>query len=237
MRKRLITLIAVAGLVAAWAVPASAEDQATTGSYTVTITNLAVSQPISPPVVVTHHANASFFSVGASASAGITAIAENGDPSVAFDAFDGAPHVTGVVNVGQPLTRAGTTFDVFSDTVTIEIDATKSDVLSVAGMLICSNDGFAGGDSLVLPRRGSLTYYLNGYDAGTEINTEESEDIVDACSLLGPVVLDGDDNGNNNDGIDEDVAIALHGGIASTADLLDAHNWDDPVLMVTITRG
>lgn len=234
MRRRLITLFAAAGLVAAWAVPASASN---TSTFTVTITNLAATQPISPPVVVTHHVNASFVSLGAPASAGITAIAENGDPSVAVAALDGAAHITDVVNVGQPLTLAGTTFGDFSDTVTIEIEGTKSDVLSIAGMLICTNDGLAAGDDLTLPRRGSLTYYLNGYDAGTEVNTEESEDIVDACSLLGPVVLDGDDNGNNNDGIDEAGVVAPHGGVAGTADLLNAHNWTNPVLMVTITRG
>lgn len=235
MRKRLITLLAVAGLTAAWAVPASAEEP-NTSTFTVTITNLAESQPISPPVVATHHRIASFVEVGAPASAGVTAIAENGDPSVAFGALDGAAHVTDVVNVGQPLTRAGTTFDVFTDSVTFEIDGKKSDVLSLAGMLICTNDGIAAGDGLALPRRGTATYYLNGYDAGTELNTEESEDIVDACSLLGPVVLDGDDNGNNNDGIDEGGVVGLHGGIAGTADLLTDHNWDDPVLVVTVTR-
>ena len=113
----------------------------------------------------------------------------------------------------------------------------RDDVLSIAGMLICTNDGFAGGDGLELPRRGSVTYYLGAYDAGSEYNTEQSEDIVDACSLLGPVVLDGDDNGNNNDDINTSDAITPHAGIAGHADLLPAHNWDGPVLMVTITRG
>ncbi len=234
MRRRVATLLAIAGLVSAWAVPAGAEQPST---VTVTITNLADNQPISPPVVVTHHRNASFFEVGKSASAGLEAIAENGDPSVAFAAFDGAPHVTGVVNVGQPLTRAGTTFNGFTDSVTFEIAAQRSDVLSLAGMLICTNDGFSGGDDLAIPRRGTFTYFLNGYDAGTELNTEASADIVDACSLLGPVVLAGDDNGNSNDGIDENAPIAPHGGIAGAADLLLDHNWDDPVLMVSITRG
>ncbi len=234
--RRLLALLGAAVMVAAFAVPAAAEEQ-TPSTYEVTITNLAATQPISPPVVVTHHARNSFFRVGDAASAGIVAIAENGDPSVAFDAFYGAPHVTDVVNVGQPLTLAGTTFGDFSDSVTIEIGGMRDDVLSIAGMLICTNDGFAGGDGLELPRRGSVTYYLGAYDAGSEYNTEQSEDIVDACSLLGPVVLDGDDNGNNNDGIDTSDAIVPHGGIAGDADLLTAHNWSGPVLMVTITRG
>lgn len=235
--RRLLALLGAALMVAAFAVPAAAEDIETPSTYTVTITNLAATQPISPPVVATHHARNSFFSVGSHASDGIVAIAENGDPAVAFDALDGAAHVTDVVNVGQPLTLAGTTFGDFTDSVTFDIGGMRDDVLSLAGMLICTNDGFAGGDGLELPRRGSVTYYLGAYDAGSEYNTEASEDIVDACSLLGPVVLDGDDNGNNNDGIDTFDAISPHAGITGDADLLTAHNWDGAVLMVTITRG
>ncbi len=234
--RRLLALLGAALMVAAFAVPAAADETPTPSTYEVTITNLAATQPISPPVVVTHHARNSFFRVGDVASDGIVAIAENGDPSVAFAAFDGARHVSDVVNVGQPLTLAGTTFGDFSDSVTIDIGGMRDDVLSLAGMLICTNDGFAGGDGLPLPRRGSVTYYLGAYDAGSEANTEASADIVDACSLLGPVVLDGDDNGNNNDGIDTFDVVTVHPGIVGDADLLPAHNWDGAVLMVTITR-
>ena len=234
MRRRFITLLAAAGMVAAFAVPAAAAGRV--GTFEVTITNLAATQPISPPVVATHAYGTHFFQRGAAASAGIVAIAENGDPSVAFDALDGAGFVTDVVNVGQPLTLAGTTLGDFSDSVTIQIDAAAGDVLSLAGMLICTNDGFAGGDSLALPRRGAATYYLGAYDAGSERNTELSADIVDACSALGPVVLNGDDNGNNNDGINTHGKVRPHRGIAGTGDLLLAHNWTEPVVMVTITR-
>lgn len=237
MRTRLLTLLAAAGMVAAFAVPAVADDGSQTGTFEVTIMNLAATQPISPPVVVSHDYGTHFFQRGAAASPGIVAIAEDGDPSVAVGALSGAPFVTDVVNVGQPLTLAGTTFGDFTDSVTIQIEAQRDDVISVAGMLICTNDGFAGGDSLALPRSGRpATYYLNAYDAGSEYNTEMSEDIVDACSLLGPVVLDGDDNGNSNAGIDTFRRILPHRGIAGTGDTLLAHNWDGPVVMVTISR-
>ncbi len=40
-------------------------------------------------------------------------------------------------------------------------------------MLLPSNDGFVGLDSLTLPTGpGKYVYYLNGYDAGTEANNE-----------------------------------------------------------------
>lgn len=233
MGRRLTILAAAAFMVAAFATPASAGHVAT---YEVTIINLAASQPISPPVVVTHSSDASFFRVGSAASAGIVAIAENGDPSVAVADLSGADGITDVVNVGQPLTLAGTTFGDFTDSVTVEISAVRGNVLSLAGMLICTNDGFAGVNGVALPRRGSATYYASGYDAGSEHNTELSADIVDACSLLGPVALNGDDNGNNNDGIDTFRRILPHRGIAGVGDLLLDHSWDDPVLEITITR-
>ena len=45
--------------------------------------------------------------------------------------------------------------------------------LSIVAMLLPTNDGFVGLDALQIPRwRGTYTYYLNGYDAGTEANDE-----------------------------------------------------------------
>lgn len=207
-------------------------------TYEVTITNLAETQPISPPVAVTHRRAVRLFKAGNAASAGIEAIAENGDQSVAVGALSGARKVTDVVDLGAPLTPAGVLIGDFSDSITFEIDAHRRDRLSLAGMLICTNDGFIGADSIKLPKSGSgtVTHYLGAYDAGTELNTELSADIVDPCSLLGPVELAGDPNGNNNESVDTDGSIETHPGVfGSSGDLLAAHNWDDPVAMIQIT--
>ena len=66
-----------------------------TASYTydVTITNLTTGQPMSPAIVVTHGPRLSLYKVGGVASAGIQAIAESGDPSVAYGMLNGAPGV------------------------------------------------------------------------------------------------------------------------------------------------
>lgn len=231
MRLRMIAIMAALALMVA-AVPAAANGGGLT-TYEVTITNLAATQPISPPVVVTHERSVSFWKSGQAASDGIIAIAEDGDPSVAVAALEGVAGVTDVVNVGQPLTTAGTVFGDFTDTVTITIEGYPGDRISLAGMLICSNDGFAGLDSLKLPRS-QRTVEARGYDAGSEINTERSEDIVDACTDLGPVALDGDPNGNENDAVDADGVITRHRGIVGESDLLEAHNWGRSVLSVSI---
>lgn len=204
-------------------------------NYKVTLQNLLPTQPLSPPVVATHKPQVSLYSVGAAASPAIEAIAENGDQSHAVALLSGLHKVTDVVDVGAPLTPAGTTVADFTDTAEFYISGRRHDQISVASMLICTNDGIVAADRLALPRHGSVTYYLFGYDAGTEANTELSEDIVDPCSALGPVVLDGDPDGNSN-AADTDGVIAPHPGVAGSGDLLNAHDWDGPVLKLTISR-
>lgn len=234
MRFRTSIALAAALAVLSTALPAvAAEDGLVT--YEVTITNRAATQPISPPIVVTHSNQVRFWQRGHAASEGVIAIAENGDPSIAEAALQGLEGVTDVVNVGQPLTTAGTTVGDFSDSVTFTITARHGDRLSLAGMLICTNDGFVGLDSVRLPRQGERTSLAGAYDAGSEINTERSEDIVDACSALGPVVLDGDDNGNENEAVDAEGIITPHRGIVGESDLLDAHNWPRRPVQVTVT--
>ena len=237
MRSRLIVAVALMSVLALAAPAAADGDDGSSAlrTYEVTLTNKASNQPISPPVVVTHDRDFEFWDKGSTASAGIVAIAEDGDPGVAAAMLDGLEGVTDVVNVGQPLTRKGTTFGDFTDTVTITIQARSGDRLSFAGMLICSNDGFTGIDSLRLPNNNrARVAYAHGYDAGSEINSERSEDIVDACSLLGPVLLDGDDNGNENESVDADGVITRHRGIVGESDLMVGHNWRDGVVKVKV---
>ena len=237
MRSRLIVVLALLVLLAL-AAPAAADDDSQSHelrTYEVTLTNRAATQPISPPVLVTHDRDIRFWQKGVAASAGIIAIAEDGNPAVAVDMLDGVDGVTDVVNVGRPLTPRGTTLGDFTDSVTVTIHARPGDRLSFAGMLICTNDGFTGIDSLRLPNNSrTRVAFAGGYDAGSEINTERSEDIVDACSLLGPVVLDGDDNGNENALVDAAGVVTHHRGIVGESDLLSAHNWNRTILKVKV---
>lgn len=237
MRSRLIVTVALMAMLAL-AAPAVAEGDGSGAlrTYEVTLTNRAAGQPISPPVLVTHDRDIRFWHFGSQASEGIIAIAEDGNPDVAA-LLEGVPGITDVVNVGQPLTRRGTTVGDFTDSVTVTIQARPGDRLSFAGMLICTNDGFTGVDSLQLPNsRGAQVTYTAAYDAGSEINTERSEDIVDACSALGPVTLASDINGNENKNaaIDASGVVSRHRGIVGESDLLSAHNWDRGVVKVAV---
>ena len=208
--------------------------------YQVTLENKTDGQPFSPPVAATHRRNAinAMFEDGWLASPELEAIAEDGNQSLMVALLAQSRKITQVVDVGIPLTPQGTAVGDFSDTVTFDIYARPGDRISLAGMLICTNDGLVGLNSAKLPRYGSTHYWLNGYDAGTEDNTELSGDIVDACSALGPVTLNGDPNGNVNDAVDTwpHQAITHHPGVQGAGDLLAAHNWDGAVAKLTITR-
>lgn len=225
LRNRLMMALALMLLsIGLLAVPATAAPPERT--YEVTVSAVSFGQPLSPPVIATHRPGLALFDVAEQASDAIIAIAEDGNAAPAADALDGSPLVTDVI-VSAPIAPTGTTTTVPMSR-TVELTARPGDRLSVAGMLICTNDGFTGVDRLRLPRAGERTVYLGTYDAGSEENTEESIDIVDPCSALGPVVLDGDLNGNNNAGIDTFEPIAPHPGVdGAIGDLLPAHDWDE----------
>ena len=207
--------------------------------YRVTIQNLTSGQPFSPPVAATHRSSISMFEVGGLASTQLEAIAEDGNQIPMFDLLDGARGVGEAVDVGRPLTPNGVVIGSFTDSASFTIQAEPGMVLSLTTMLICTNDGFTGLNGAALPAEGSAVYLLNGYDAGTEDNTEASGDIVDPCSALGPAPLAGDPNGNDNAGVDTNpqAQIAHHPNITGGGDLSAAdHGWTDPVAKVTIVR-
>jgi hypothetical protein len=106
--------------------------------------------------------------------------------------------------------------------------------LSFASMLICTNDGFSGVNSLHLPDQVGETVKVNlaAYDAGTEANTERFADIVPPCK---PLIL-GASSGSINKHVPEFGEVALHPGITGVGDLNPAvFGWTNPVLRVEVT--
>ncbi len=232
-----LVLVAVLGLATTGS--AASAGGAPLRTYKVTLENLTDGQPFSPGVAATHRPSIHVFEVGEAASPGIEAIAEDGNETTAVNALNASSHVTDVFDLNHPLTPSGTVVGSFTDSVSFEIAARPGDRLSLATMLICTNDGFTGLDGARLPQHGSRTFFLNGYDAGTENNTEKSADIVDACSALGPVSLAGDPNGNQNAAVDTSPhgPIHHHPGILGGGDLTPGeHDWTNPVAKVTVER-
>ncbi len=211
-----------------------AEDQPrATRVYDVTLTNLTTGQPFSPGVLVTHRRSTAFFRVGSPASEGLRLIAEDGDERVAIAELTGRRGVFQVVDVNMPTGRVGGSLPT-SRTFRIEAGpgATR---LSLAVMLICTNDGFTGLAGVKLPRHFTpQTHVAAGYDAGTEANDERSPSIVDPCFAIGPT-MGGAADGNARTPTSGEVR--HHPGISGGADLdPGAHGWRDPVARITIQR-
>lgn len=233
-------LAAVVGLVFA-SLPASARAAQPVDTYEVTLTNLTGGQAFSPPVLVTHRGGVAIFEVGDAASDGIRQIAENGNNMVLLDKLSNTEGVFEVVEGAAPLVPASDPGGTgLVSTASYKITAARGDrFLSLATMLICTNDGFTGGDRLKLPRgmNEAVTYYADGYDAGTEINTEEFADLVPPCQILIGETGEDPGTGMSNPALFEGGVIRHHPGIQGTGDLLPClHNWSDPVLKIEIRR-
>ncbi len=119
--------------------------------------------------------------------------------------------------------------------MTFEISGTRNAQLSFASMLICTNDGFTGIDSVRLPAPGrTVSHSLGAYDAGSEINTEAWADLVPPCAQLTGF---GDQGGTgiSNPALAENGVVTHHSGIAGIADLVPAvHGWTEPVASIEI---
>jgi len=206
--------------------------EAATRSYDVTITNLTTGQPFSPGALATHTKQVAFFRVGDPASEGLRLIAEDGDESVAVAELTGQTGVFQVVDVNLPTGRVGGPLPT-SRTFRIEA-AANANRISLAVMLICTNDGFTGLDGVALPGGFKpVVYYAAGYDAGTEANDERSASIVDPCFAIGPTARPPDGNARPQTA----GVIEHHAGIQGGADLdPSAHGWQNPVARITIQR-
>lgn len=217
------------------ATPASAhgseDDDRPPAEYVIVFENLTGGQPLTPPNFAAHDDEVDIFSRGEEASAALQALAENGGSAV-LEAelkatIDDMGYGTSGVGGSAPVAPGhSVSFTVTSD----------ERYLSIAAMLVCTNDGFAGLDTKRLPRRigRTKTFRLKAYDAGTEINTEARPDLV-------PVPLcDGDfgpgGTGESNPLLAEEGEIRRHRTIRGIGDLGPEYDWRGRVAKVTVTR-
>jgi hypothetical protein len=241
MRHRLLALTFAASALVFLATVSSAAAEAPAATYEVTIDNLTAGQPLTPPVVATHRAATRMFTVGQPASFALKEIAENGNLAPMIAQLGADKHVSDSVAAAAPLVPAGLPGSaMFGDSVTLTVTASEgAKFLSFASMLICTNDGFTGVDSLRLPKDvgHSIVVRPAGYDAGTETNTEDFADIVPPCQALVGVSSGEPGAGTSNPALAEGGVIHHHPGIAGGADLIPAiHGWTDPVAEITVER-
>jgi hypothetical protein len=209
--------------------------------YRVTVTNLTDYQPFTPPAVAVHRPSVEVFSVGEAANEAVRQIAENGDLGPLAELAESTNAIRGVA-VGEgplvPRTDPGETDHPYFAELHVDADASAR-YLSFIGMLIATNDGFAGLDTVPLPSdvNSSHTYFAASYDAGTEENTERFADLVPPAQSLTGVDWEGEGTGESDPDLAEDGVITPHPGIRGVGDQdPERFGWDDPVAAVHVER-
>ena len=207
-------------------------------TYKVTISNLTAGQPFTPPVLISHNRKTGIFTLGDEASAEVQAIAENGNNGPLMNLASGDLHVRDVLTGMAPIVPANSPGSAMFDSSASFTISTYGNAryLSIISMLICTNDGFMGIDTVKLPSK-MRTVYAVSYDARTELNTETFEDMVPPCQGLISGVPPVGGTGMSNPDLAEGGSIIPHAGINGGADLSPAvHNWGDPVAKIVIER-
>ena len=195
------------------------------GMYMVQVTNLTNAQRFTQILAATHTGGARLFKPGTRATPELRALAEGGDTGPLTALVTGLPAAVREVGSTSGLLRRG-------GSVTFKISGGGGfDQLSLASMLIPTNDAFVALQT-TLPDPGERKVaYAYAYDAGTEKNDE-------LCSSIpGPFFREcGGPGGGAQVGNGEGVVI-VHSGIHGVGDLLPhLRDWRNPVARITIWK-
>jgi hypothetical protein len=193
------------------------------GDFQVTITNLTYSINFTPILVASQRRPVDIFEAGTPASDDLSAIAEGGDVGPLTTTLNHDHDVIDVQNSGG-LLRPG-------ESVTVIVSGDRgARYISVASMMLPTNDGFIGLDSAEVSRRGEAVFYSPGYDAGSEANDE-------LCSNIPGPTCDGAGPSPGSDNPGDENYVHIHRGIHGIGDLAaDRYDWRNPVARITVMR-
>lgn len=194
-------------------------------TYAVTITNITAGQVFTPVLVATHKSNVSFFELGQAPSSELADLAEGGATDGLMGLLDSHPeyvmdtNTSGLTEDGDPLINPG-------ESVTIYVLGSRAfNRLSLAGMLLPTNDSFVAIDSMALPNRHTAKLAL-AYDAGSETNDELCANIPGP--QCGGIPF--------SEGLAEGY-VHISRGISGEGDLKASdYDWRNPVAKVTVKR-
>ena len=193
--------------------------------YSVVVTNMTRGQSFTPILVATHTQAVRLFTPGTAASPELRELAEEGSTGPFLTLLRGLRDVRDAVSATS-LLMPGVT-------VGIEVLGNEPfDRISIAAMLIPTNDGFFGVTGVPLPQGNEvLTIDAPVYDAGTERNDER------CASIPGPHFFEcGGPGGGARVGGGEG-AVTVHNGIHGIGDLrASERDWRNPVARIVIRR-
>jgi hypothetical protein len=210
----------------------------TAADLTLTLTNLTNGTYFTPLLVSAHDDGVDLFKPGTTASDELVAMAEGGNIN-GLIALVGGEDADTIANPAGGLLAPG-------DTVTLSMTTVpERPLLSLVAMLLPTNDGFVGLDSLALPTTaGSYHYDLLAYDAGSEANDE----LVTGGGAPGVAGIPADPGGNSGTGgsgvtvQESNPTVHIHRGVlgdeqsgGGISDLdRTVHRWLNPVARLTI---
>ncbi|MCI0530302.1 MAG: spondin domain-containing protein [Nitrospira sp.] len=203
-----------------------ADERVFAANYEVTVTNLTRGQQFTPILVASHKEGIGLFTPGTPASPELAVLAEEGNTTplaTLLSATSGVLAVTsstGLLNPGSSVTLTIRTRGQF-------------DHLSVAAMLIPTNDGFFALNGVEGPRGSeTFTFFSPTYDAGSEVNDEL------CASIPGPNFVECNGPGGGGQPVGgEEGYVHIHAGIHGIGDLdASERDWRNPVAMITIRR-
>ncbi len=193
------------------------------GVYMVRVTNLTNGQKFTPILAATHTPAVRVFRPGTAATPELKTLAEEGNTAPLTMKLTSMPTDVREVSSTSGLLARGAS-------VTFEITGGGAfDILSLAAMLIPTNDAFVGVDTTLPDSTEMKVVYAYAYDAGTEQNDE-------LCSSIpGPFFNEcGGPGGGAPAGNGEGV-VTVHSGIHGIGDLpASRRDWRNPVARVEI---
>ncbi len=199
-------------------------------TYKVTISNVTANQPLSPATLVIHKSGYQLFQAGHKASVALEKLAEGGSNTELLEQANKNNAVlakasgTGIIPPGS------------SESIELSVNNSADFMLSVATMLVNTNDAFAGKTTTKianLSKGASLNMHIPIWDSGTEANSEA------ANTIPGPA---GGGEGFNKNREDDVNFIAIHQGVVTHADgfmtsaLDESHRFTNPGAMLRIER-
>lgn len=204
----------------------TAEVEEINSVFDVNVVNATHSQPLSPPAFILHGDGYSAWEMGEPVSEGLEELAESGAP----DNFLLSAEDYALDQVAGELIMPGTNMS-----VTLSAESSDGLQLTVASMLVNTNDAFSGMtgfelDGLLVGE--SVSFLAPIYDAGTEMNDES------VSSIPGPAA---GGEGYNVQREARDM-VTRHPGVVTADDglqtsvLSEAHRFDGGAMLVTVTR-
>jgi hypothetical protein len=202
---------------------------------------------MAPSAIIVHEPGYHAFASGQTASLGLENLAEGGSPDLLISEAQDAVQFLDAISTPGINGPGGSTDDMTVLVPELDIDNVR---LSVATMLVDTNDAFAGINAKDISNMTvgeSVTFMAPVWDAGTEANTET------AATMPGPAATAAGGGGapagfdaTRDDLID---AVRIHAGVVTSANASDASmeglatsvldqsdKFDNPGAKIVITR-